>query len=239
MSCTHDLEDDENITTDAVPDSKPHEASKNREPRKNPPKPAEKVDEIPSRNSPSPPTYKTRAPKSNKTKTTNKGAQKLVQYNITNATNLQIGSNYVVHVNNKPSSDPTKVNVNSGQNDKSNSAQNRKSDNTNSEQVEKSEAIKELMMCKNPLTTRIMMFASTHIGKGWRDMARRLDLSDGQIDQFYEVHIKTSLKEVIYQILLDWTQVNPDEATIGILAGILWECNEQDAVNRLAKKFNS
>lgn len=76
------------------------------------------------------------------------------------------------------------------------------------------------------------MFVSTHMDEGWRDVLRALNYSDGQISQFYENHSKDGVKEVIYQCLLDWTRIEPDDATLSKLSQVLWNNSQKDVVQR-------
>nr|CAD7440976.1 unnamed protein product [Timema bartmani]CAD7454704.1 unnamed protein product [Timema tahoe] len=72
-----------------------------------------------------------------------------------------------------------------------------------------------------------------HIGVGWKDLGRRLDYSDGQLDQFYLDFEKLNMKEVIYQMLLDWKRTKSREATVGELAIALYKAGQFDALTVL------
>lgn len=91
-------------------------------------------------------------------------------YNINNVSGLHIGQNYTVNIN-QPKKSP-------------------KADITKTPQIDK------LMGDNNPITREIMLFVSTHVGEGWRDIGRELDYSDGQIEQLYEENINKGIKEV-------------------------------------------
>lgn len=80
------------------------------------------------------------------------------------------------------------------------------------------------------------MFVSANIGEGWRNLFRMLDYTEAQIDQFYESHIQKGIKEVIYQILLDWIQNEADDATIGKLSNALWNSDHKEVVQQLSLK---
>lgn len=58
------------------------------------------------------------------------------------------------------------------------------------------EAVEKLMLSKKPITKEIMMFVSQHTGEGWRNFARTLDYSDGQIEQFHQDYRYNGIKEV-------------------------------------------
>ncbi|KAJ8947136.1 hypothetical protein NQ318_002497 [Aromia moschata] len=83
-----------------------------------------------------------------------------------------------------------------------------------------------------PLTRDDLLFVATHMDERWQDIARALNFSEGQIQQFIIDHKHYRLKEVIYQFLLDWTQNEPTEATVGTLSNVLWENNQKDVVKR-------
>ncbi|XP_015584805.1 receptor-interacting serine/threonine-protein kinase 1 [Cephus cinctus] len=96
------------------------------------------------------------------------------------------------------------------------------------------ESVEELSMCKEQINLDDMFLIKTHIGHGWRDVARRLGYSEGQIDQFEENHMVKGIDQVIYQVLLDWKQTNTKDARLGDLICIIWSCQEYDCVERLA-----
>ncbi|EFA11587.1 protein immune deficiency [Tribolium castaneum] len=128
--------------------------------------------------------------------------------NISNANGIHVGSNYNVYLSNKSE--------------------------TQSQQQHYivTEAIRGLFHSDVPVDRKDLIFLSPHINEHWRTMARALDFSDGQVSQFYEDYIRSGVKEVIYQLLLDWIQNEADCATVGKLSKVLWDTNQQDAVQR-------
>lgn len=46
--------------------------------------------------------------------------------------------------------------------------------------------VEELSMCKEVMSLDDMLLVKTHLGANWRDVARRLGNSEGQIEQFEE-----------------------------------------------------
>ncbi|KAJ8923653.1 hypothetical protein NQ315_010233 [Exocentrus adspersus] len=98
-------------------------------------------------------------------------------------------------------------------------------------------AIKVLKGSISALTTDDLLFVATHMNVNWRDVARALKFSDGQIDQFHSEYKECGLKEVIYQFLLDWCQNEPKEATVGNLASLLWHHNQRDVVRRWSENL--
>lgn len=65
-----------------------------------------------------------------------------------------------------------------------------------SEDVPKTKGIIELLESPRQTTQKEIATVAAHVGEGWRDTVRCLDYSQGQIDQFYEEHIKLGVKEV-------------------------------------------
>ncbi|XP_018566553.1 uncharacterized protein LOC108907381 [Anoplophora glabripennis] len=100
-------------------------------------------------------------------------------------------------------------------------------------------AIKILRNNPNPLTQEDLSFVATHIDERWRDIGRVLNFSDGQIEQFFINNNSYGIKEVIYQLLLDWYRNEPTKATIGNLASILWGQNQKDVVKRWSERQHS
>lgn len=104
--------------------------------------------------------------------------------------------------------------------------------------IKETDAIKTLKQNKTPLNTDDLLFIAKHMNESWKDTIRQLNYSEGQIEQYYLDYIKISTKEVIFQLLLDWTQNKPEEATIGSLSSILWDNSQQDVVKRLSEEKN-
>lgn len=71
------------------------------------------------------------------------------------------------------------------------------------------------------LDTEAMLIIAENLGKGWENVFRKLKISDGKIEQFTMEHTVKGLKEVIYQLLLDWTQ-REENATLGVIINVLW-----------------
>lgn len=101
----------------------------------------------------------------------------------------------------------------------------------------KTDSINKLLNCNESVTRDHILFVSSHVGEGWKDVGRLLNYSEGQIYQFEEVNIIRGVKEVVYQLLLDWIQNEPETATIARLTNVLWEAKQEDAVQRFSKKF--
>lgn len=147
-----------------------------------------------------------------------------VSYNIINSNDVNIGSktSYICNVNQfaKSNADP-------------------------SEETCSKTKFRHMPMaveCLSVSTDRVTMddvfVVKTYIGHGWRDVARKLSYSDGQIEQFEENYRFRGISEVIYQIFLDWLQANTKDAEIGKLISILWACKEYDCAERLVSTRN-
>ncbi|KAK4872209.1 hypothetical protein RN001_016333 [Aquatica leii] len=95
------------------------------------------------------------------------------------------------------------------------------------------------LMCRNdPLSKDVITLVATHIGENWRSACRSLDYSDGQIYQFEEYYHRNGVKEIVNQILTDWTQNKPQESTIGALVTALWYASETDVIQRLTVELS-
>lgn len=58
------------------------------------------------------------------------------------------------------------------------------------------EDVEELSACEEELAFEDMITIKTHIGHGWRDVAKRLSYSDGQVEQFEENYKQSGIDEV-------------------------------------------
>ncbi|XP_076638487.1 death domain-containing immune deficiency protein isoform X1 [Colletes latitarsis] len=140
----------------------------------------------------------------------------VVNYNIVNSNGVQIGSttNYICKF-------PTK------------SAASAEESWSKSKIRQMPVEVERLCACTKEITLNDIFIIKTHVGRGWKDVARRLLYSDGQIEQFEENYRSRGISEVIYQIFLDWKQANTKDAEIGNLINLLWVCREYDCVERL------
>ncbi|KAK9306102.1 hypothetical protein QLX08_003153 [Tetragonisca angustula] len=93
--------------------------------------------------------------------------------------------------------------------------------------------VERLCVCTDEITLDDIFTIKTYIGHGWRDVARKLLYSEGQIEQFEENYKFRGISEVIYQLFLDWKRANTKNADIGNLINILWICKEYDCAIRL------
>lgn len=147
----------------------------------------------------------------------------VINYNIVNSNGVKIGSrtSYICNVNQYSANNAS-------------AAQPEAASWSKPKHRSMPENVEELSTCREELAFDDMFVIKTHVGHGWRDVARRLSYSDGQIEQFEENYKHKGIDEVIYQLLLDWKQVNTRDAQLGTLVSILWSCQEYDCVERLA-----
>ena len=143
----------------------------------------------------------------------------VVNYNIINSNGVKIGpkTSYICNINQFSSKDAE----------------------TSEERGSKVEVrqmpanIKDLCASTEEINLEDIFIIKTYMGRGWRDVARKLLYSDGQIDQFEENYRFRGIGEVVYQILLDWKQANTKDAEIGKLVKVLWTCREYDCAEQL------
>lgn len=90
-----------------------------------------------------------------------------------------------------------------------------------------SDTIRQMMDCEDELDTEMMITISRHLGYEWKNFARTLEYSDGQV-QVFECDNET-LSERIYQFILDWSR-NDDEPTLGKMVNLLWQHMHKETV---------
>ncbi|XP_067630918.1 protein immune deficiency [Eurosta solidaginis] len=105
----------------------------------------------------------------------------------------------------------------------------------------KTTTIVTMMQSREEPSHRILETISTHLGEGWKHVMRELGLSEGQIEQALIDHqMHGGIKEVIYQLLLQWLREADDGvATLGHIATLLWESNHRDCVQRMKLIYKS
>ncbi|CAG9828457.1 unnamed protein product [Diabrotica balteata] len=102
--------------------------------------------------------------------------------------------------------------------------------------IPETSAIRSLKASTQSLSRDDLQFAATHMDSEWKDVARACDIGEGQISQFIADHQVYGIKEVIYQVLLDWFQNDPKSGTVGTLCTILWDNNQKDVVLRWTRR---
>ncbi|XP_063239215.1 uncharacterized protein LOC134540417 [Bacillus rossius redtenbacheri] len=95
--------------------------------------------------------------------------------------------------------------------------------------------LEDLRAVSDRVTTDDISAISAHVGVNWKVLGRRLRYTDGQLDQFYLNFEKLQMKEVVYQMLLDWKRTRTSKATVKSLAKHLYKSSEVDAMMELHK----
>ncbi|KAL3289365.1 hypothetical protein HHI36_022800 [Cryptolaemus montrouzieri] len=133
--------------------------------------------------------------------------------NISNASGVQIGSNYTYIIKHTKDNDIKKT-----------------------KHVPKTDKIISLLNSQELVTEKDLPFFASHMDEAWKETARKLDYSEGQISQFHSDFINSGIKEVIHQLLLDWLRNNGEAATMGKLIDALWNTGQKDCVMRWSQK---
>lgn len=99
----------------------------------------------------------------------------------------------------------------------------------------KTVTIVTMMQSQDEPDVRLLDTVATHLGEGWKQVMRELGHSEGQIEQAIIDHqMHGNIKEVIYQLLLQWLRGADDGiATVGRLTTLLWETQHRECVQRM------
>ncbi|EDW01859.1 protein immune deficiency [Drosophila grimshawi] len=99
----------------------------------------------------------------------------------------------------------------------------------------KTVSIVAMMQSQQEPDHRLLDTVATHLGEGWKQVMRELGHSEGQIEQAIIDHqMHGNIKEVIYQLLLQWVRGADDGvATVGRLTTLLWETQHRECVQRM------
>ncbi|TDG51814.1 hypothetical protein AWZ03_001874 [Drosophila navojoa] len=99
----------------------------------------------------------------------------------------------------------------------------------------KTVSIVAMMQSQQEPDERLLDAVATHLGEGWKQVMRDLGHSEGQIEQAIIDHqMHGNIKEVIYQLLLQWLRSSDDGvATVGRLTTLLWESQHRECVQRM------
>ncbi|KAL9914579.1 protein immune deficiency-like [Glossina fuscipes] len=105
----------------------------------------------------------------------------------------------------------------------------------------KTTTIVAMMQSQEEPSHRIIDTIATHLGEGWKMVMRELGFSDGQISQaIIDHHIHGNIKEVIYQLLLDWVRNADDEnRTVAYITKLLWGLGHRDCVHRMKQAWKA
>ncbi|KAM7342408.1 death domain-containing immune deficiency protein [Cochliomyia hominivorax] len=151
----------------------------------------------------------------NTTNVNNVNQQVVVQFS--NINGLQIGSTY---------------NINKSSN-YGNKKGNENSDNKFKVKYPKTVTIDAMMKSQDEPNREMLNAIATHLGSDYKHFMRELGFSDGQISAKIIDHNMYGVKEVIYQLLLEWIRNADDEGTVGYLITKLWNSGQRECVYRL------
>lgn len=93
-----------------------------------------------------------------------------------------------------------------------------------------------MLRSQEPLPCDLMNIISDHLGEGWENVLASLPhVSYARIEQNM-IGLHLCIREVIYKILLDWTEAEDDRATIGFITKLLWR-NHWDVVYIMKEEY--
>lgn len=144
--------------------------------------------------------------------------QTLQQINISNAKNFHFGNSYNIFARTPSTDSATATN---------------KPATTETRKV--TPEMKAMSRSLDVLDLDAMDVIATHLDARWKELARRLGFSDGQIHQFYEDHHVRGVKEVIFQFLLEWKQ--NEDPTLGKTVKILWKYKFDEVIYKLVDDY--
>lgn len=103
------------------------------------------------------------------------------------------------------------------------------------EDIHVNKNINEMSKSKLPLDEEAIDIISTHFGRSWKAFAREISFSEGQIDQFWEDNYVRGIKEVVYQMLLEWKRSK--SPTFGKTVKVLWKRGNKEIVKILETEY--
>ncbi|XP_060653791.1 protein immune deficiency [Drosophila nasuta] len=158
-------------------------------------------------------------------------AQQQVVMNFSNASNLHFGSVY--NFNQNLSASSSRKSSTSATDEGAIAAL--QSPDGKRHLPRKTVSIVAMMQSQDEPDMRILDAVATHLGEGWKQIMRELGHSEGQIEQAIIDHqAHGNIKEVIYQLLLQWVRGADDGvATVGRLTTLLWEQQHRECVQRM------
>ncbi|XP_034477140.1 protein immune deficiency [Drosophila innubila] len=158
-------------------------------------------------------------------------AQQQVVMNFSNASNLHFGSVYNFNKNLSANSSRKS----STSNTEEGAAAVTMSPDGKRQLPRKTVSIVTMMQSQDEPDVRLLDTVATHLGEGWKQVMRQLGHSEGQIEQAIIDHqMHGNIKEVIYQLLLQWLRGADDGvATVGRLTTLLWETQHRECVQRM------
>ncbi|XP_046809843.1 protein immune deficiency [Lucilia cuprina] len=164
-----------------------------------------------------------RVPESNAMNVNNVNQQVVVQFS--NINGLQIGSTYNINKTNicKPE-------------DKCENAKLKKNERC---KYPKTITIDAMMKSQDEPCREMLNEIATHLGSDYKQFMRDLGFSEGQISAKTIDNNVYGVKEIIYQLLLDWLRNSDGEGTVGFLITKLWNSGHRECVYRLKSTWKS
>ena len=94
------------------------------------------------------------------------------------------------------------------------------------------------MLCKisdskKKIDDRNIDILSTHLGKHWTSLARKLGFHSGDIDRIEYDNRQYGLKEIIVRMLNEWREKKEDDATLCVVADALIKLKLYDVAQQL------
>ncbi|ENN74086.1 uncharacterized protein LOC109540911 [Dendroctonus ponderosae] len=103
--------------------------------------------------------------------------------------------------------------------------------------VKETEQTAAIKKNKKPVTSEDIDAVACHIGNGWENTFTQLGFDDNQI-LIYKQKCSKNV-EINKALLRDWTRKNgKDNATVGVLAQVLWNTNQRKAVKIWASTYD-
>ncbi|KAL5285802.1 imd family protein [Megaselia abdita] len=100
--------------------------------------------------------------------------------------------------------------------------------------------IENMMHSNEDVDEKMLRIVSSNLGEGWQFVIRELGLTDPIIEQANMDFSVYGVKEVIYQLLLDWkNNADDDKCSLGLLTKILWKLNHRECVHQMKETWKN
>ena len=95
--------------------------------------------------------------------------------------------------------------------------------------------IKALSKSEKAITKNDILIIKEHMGNGWKEVAKKIGFTQGEIDQLLEDNKHKKISEVIFNLLTQWKSQHTKDATIGKLVLAMWTSEEYECVEKLTE----
>lgn len=92
---------------------------------------------------------------------------------------------------------------------------------------------KQITVADREVDGRVLQQVSHVIGNDWKELGRRLDCRDADLDALWHDFHHTGLREVAYQVLRDWHERLGRDAKLAVLARALVDIKRPDVALKL------